>query len=170
MSKIFARFDADNDGCWDVKEIQAFANATNGKDFNDQEMTEFDNFEQKDGKLTETGFLNLYHLQITSYPDEVWKDLSALGLDRQEFVTAATKNAHDGVKKAAYQKPEVANHRLYEGVTLASVQELQKALAKNLRRLDRKIDADHSTYDEKEIVNVALERGRILKALEKLQG
>lgn len=68
---------------WSLADTQRFAMATNGREFGTEELIEIaDNLEHNSkGQLTLQGFLDFYHLQTTSHPDETWKDLKKLGYD-----------------------------------------------------------------------------------------
>ena len=70
---------------WSLADTQRFAVATNGKPFGTEELVEIaDNLEHnKEGQLTLQGFLDFYHLQTTSHPDETWKDLKKLGYNEK---------------------------------------------------------------------------------------
>lgn len=85
LGEIFDTFDEDRDKAWSVEETQKFALATNGIKFTQEELTEIkDNLHHDDkGNWTLRGFLDFYHLQTSSHPDETWKDIMKLGYDDQ---------------------------------------------------------------------------------------
>jgi hypothetical protein len=103
LEEIFRRFDSTHKGkataqegaeeertprdslCWTLSDTQSFARTTNGKEFSTEELMEIkENLtHDSEGRLTLQGFLDFYHLQTTSHPDETWKDLKKLGYDHQ---------------------------------------------------------------------------------------
>ncbi|KAG1474055.1 hypothetical protein G6F56_000594 [Rhizopus delemar] len=66
----------DKDGKWDLKEIQDFATATNGRPFEDSVIEEIiESFEvDEENKLLYSGFYQMYYMQTLSEPEETLKD------------------------------------------------------------------------------------------------
>lgn len=67
-------------------ELDTFTKTVNeGKAMSKEEKDEVREYfdVDKDGNLTLTGFLEMYHLQSGGEVDETWKDLRALGFDNQ---------------------------------------------------------------------------------------
>lgn len=67
-------------------ELDTFTKAVNeGKTMSKEEKDEVREYfdVDKDGNLTLTGFLEMYHLQSGGEADETWKDLHALGFNDQ---------------------------------------------------------------------------------------
>ncbi|KAL0075842.1 hypothetical protein J3Q64DRAFT_1774428 [Phycomyces blakesleeanus] len=99
LREIFNRFDKDKDGVWNTKEIQDFAEATNGRPFDDSvidEITESFDVDEKD-QLTYKGFYQMYHIQTLSEPEETLNDFKKHGYDNNlELVTSRT---HDETPK-----------------------------------------------------------------------
>ncbi|KNE72924.1 hypothetical protein AMAG_17159 [Allomyces macrogynus ATCC 38327] len=88
LRAIFARFDADKDGYLNVTELQAFAVATNDREFDQDTLDQIQEFFADDAKLPEImlavdGFMDMYHLQTQSDEAETRKDLHRLGFDDQ---------------------------------------------------------------------------------------
>ncbi|RKO88687.1 hypothetical protein BDK51DRAFT_17305 [Blyttiomyces helicus] len=81
LREIFARFDVDKDGCLNESELDAFAVASNGEKFSSDDKEQiWTTFETRAGsKLTEDGFIDMFHLQTTSDEEETWKDLRKHG-------------------------------------------------------------------------------------------
>ncbi|KAI8881932.1 hypothetical protein K501DRAFT_252387 [Backusella circina FSU 941] len=83
LKEIFENFDKDKDGVWNLKEIQDFATATNGRPFEDSVIEEIvDSFEvDEQNNLLFRGFYQLYHMQTLSEPEETMNDLKKHGYD-----------------------------------------------------------------------------------------
>ncbi|ORZ36515.1 hypothetical protein BCR44DRAFT_1432047 [Catenaria anguillulae PL171] len=84
LKSIFARFDKDKDGYLSKAELQAFAVATNDKEFDEDTLEEIGTYFADESKQPELmmaveGFLDMYHLQSQNDEDETWKDLTRLG-------------------------------------------------------------------------------------------
>ncbi|OZJ05647.1 hypothetical protein BZG36_01477 [Bifiguratus adelaidae] len=94
LDKIFVRFDVDKDGHLSRSELNAFATATNGAPFTDQELAEIDdNFDMDEQGLTKGGFIQLYALQTSSEPEVTLKDFKALGYDIEKEAAAEDKTS-----------------------------------------------------------------------------
>ncbi|KAI9599455.1 hypothetical protein BDF19DRAFT_492928 [Syncephalis fuscata] len=95
LKEIFNRFDVDKDGALSLKELNAFAVATNGDSFTEETIEEIqENFDVNDNNdLTLRGFLEMYTLQTMSEPEETWRDLRKLGYNDQ------LEQVHDEEKK-----------------------------------------------------------------------
>jgi len=93
LTEIFNRFDSNKDGAWNIADSQQFAVATNGKPFTTEELNEIlQHFERgESGGWTTKGFLQFYHLQSSSHPDETWKDLIKLGYNKDFELTEKAK-------------------------------------------------------------------------------
>ncbi|KAG1122189.1 hypothetical protein PS15p_209648 [Mucor circinelloides] len=76
LKEIFDNFDKDKDGKWDLKELQDFATATNGRPFEDAVIEEIiESFEiDKENRLLFSGFYQMYYMQTISEPEETLKD------------------------------------------------------------------------------------------------
>ena len=85
LRAIFKRFDVDKDELLSVAELHEFSRACNaGKPFpadQIQEMRDYLDWDERADALKQYGFLQMYHLQTISEPDETWKDLYALNYD-----------------------------------------------------------------------------------------
>ncbi|KAI9252136.1 hypothetical protein BY458DRAFT_582565 [Sporodiniella umbellata] len=66
----------DKDGKWNLKEIQDFATATNGRAFEDSVIEEIvESFEvDEENRLLYSGFYQMYYMQTLSEPEETLKD------------------------------------------------------------------------------------------------
>lgn len=106
LTEIFDRFDSNHDGAWNIADSQQFAVATNGKPFTTEELNEIlQHFERgESGGWTTKGFLQFYHLQSSSHPEETWKDLVKLGYNKEFELTAKAKK--EMAEKAAAPKAE----------------------------------------------------------------
>ncbi|KAI8985086.1 hypothetical protein BDB01DRAFT_788868 [Pilobolus umbonatus] len=83
LKDIFNNFDKDKDGKWNLKEIQDFATATNGRPFQDSVIDEIiESFEvDQDNNLLYSGFYQMYHMQTIAEPEETLKDFKKHGYD-----------------------------------------------------------------------------------------
>ncbi|KAF7723488.1 hypothetical protein EC973_001999 [Apophysomyces ossiformis] len=95
LKEVFDRFDKDNDGVWKLEELQDFAEATNGRAFDqsviDEIVDSFDVDRNKD--LTYKGFYQMYHMQTLSDPEETLKDFKKHGYDNNlDLVTSRTQD------------------------------------------------------------------------------
>ncbi|KAI9358439.1 hypothetical protein BD770DRAFT_472308 [Pilaira anomala] len=83
LKEIFDNFDKDKDGKWNLKEIQDFATATNGRPFEDSVIEEIvESFEvDEENSLLYTGFYQMYYMQTVSEPEETLKDFKKHGYD-----------------------------------------------------------------------------------------
>ncbi|KAI9483653.1 MAG: hypothetical protein EXX96DRAFT_477568 [Benjaminiella poitrasii] len=70
------KVDKDNDGKWNLNEIQDFATATNGRPFEDSVIDEIiESFEvDSENNLLYSGFYQMYYMQTISEPEETLKD------------------------------------------------------------------------------------------------
>ncbi|KAI8369641.1 uncharacterized protein BYT42DRAFT_617641 [Radiomyces spectabilis] len=88
LREIFDRFDKDKDGVWNNKELQDFAEATNGR----SEIVDSFDVDDKD-QLTYKGFYQMYHIQTLSDPEETLNDFQKHGYDSNlELVTSRTRD------------------------------------------------------------------------------
>ncbi|KAI8642298.1 hypothetical protein BD408DRAFT_186209 [Parasitella parasitica] len=76
LKDIFKKFDKDEDGKWNLKELQEFATATNDQAFEDSVIDEIRESFQVDGegRLLYEGFYEMYYMQTISEPKETLKD------------------------------------------------------------------------------------------------
>ncbi|KAG2230198.1 hypothetical protein BDF21DRAFT_413266 [Thamnidium elegans] len=83
LKEIFENFDKDKDGKWNLKEIQDFATATNGRPFEDSVIEEIvESFEVDEEKsLLFAGFYQMYYMQTVSEPEETLNDFKKHGYD-----------------------------------------------------------------------------------------
>ncbi|KAG2202708.1 hypothetical protein INT46_004002 [Mucor plumbeus] len=83
LKDIFDNFDKDKDGKWDLKELQEFATATNGRPFEDSVIEEIiESFEiDNANRLLFSGFYQMYYMQTISEPEETLKDFKKHGYD-----------------------------------------------------------------------------------------
>ncbi|CEG72953.1 hypothetical protein CU097_005196 [Rhizopus azygosporus] len=94
LRAIFDNFDKDKDGKWNLKEIQDFATATNGRPFEDSVIDEIiESFEVDDNNnLLFSGFYQMYYMQTVSEPEETLKDFQKHGYDDNlELVASRTE-------------------------------------------------------------------------------
>ncbi|KAI7870004.1 hypothetical protein BDF14DRAFT_1721921, partial [Spinellus fusiger] len=77
LKEIFDRFDKDKDNVWSQHELQTFAEATNGRPFDQAVMDEIVESLDVDENnyLTYKGFYQMYHIQTLSDPEETLNDL-----------------------------------------------------------------------------------------------
>ncbi|CAO3641701.1 unnamed protein product [Mucor hiemalis] len=77
------KVDKDKDGKWNLKEIQEFATATNGRPFEDSVIEEIiESFEvDEKNSLLYSGFYQMYYMQTVSEPEETLKDFKKHGYD-----------------------------------------------------------------------------------------
>ncbi|PWA03040.1 hypothetical protein BB558_000807 [Smittium angustum] len=86
LKEIFNRYDLDRDGALNDKEIEAFAQFTNGNAFSEAELNEIKLYLNcnDEGHLTLSGFYELYSLQASSGDEEeTWNDLIKHGYNKQ---------------------------------------------------------------------------------------
>ncbi|KAL7752940.1 hypothetical protein RI367_001390 [Sorochytrium milnesiophthora] len=77
LSKVFDHFDTKSTGKWQVEQMQAFAKATNGKEFDKETLNELQEFFCDDKKcMTKEHFYDMYHLQSQNDEDETHSDIS----------------------------------------------------------------------------------------------
>ncbi|KAG0991938.1 hypothetical protein G6F28_008119 [Rhizopus arrhizus] len=95
LRAIFDNFDADKDGKWNMKELQDFATATNGRPFEDSVIEEIiESFEvDKENNLLYSGFYQMYYMQTVSEPEETLKDFKKHGYDDNLELVAS----HSGI-------------------------------------------------------------------------
>eukprot|EP01095_Lingulamoeba_sp_RSL-Kostka_P003900 TRINITY_DN1501_c0_g1_i1.p1 TRINITY_DN1501_c0_g1~~TRINITY_DN1501_c0_g1_i1.p1 ORF type:complete len:132 (+),score=48.89 TRINITY_DN1501_c0_g1_i1:117-512(+) len=81
LKTIFKNFDKDNDGVWNINELQSYALfCNNGEEFSQDEVDQISMLDTNDnGELTELGFLQMYHLQTSAEPNETISDLKIHG-------------------------------------------------------------------------------------------
>lgn len=81
--------------------MDAFSTVTNGSALPRESKDEIKEFldTDKDGNLTFSGFVEMYHLQSDNEPEETWKDLTKLGFDDQ-LVYKGIDSAQDAQKDA----------------------------------------------------------------------
>ncbi|ORE02427.1 hypothetical protein BCV72DRAFT_215243 [Rhizopus microsporus var. microsporus] len=74
--ELTPKTEKDKDGKWNLKEIQDFATATNGRPFEDSVIDEIiESFEVDDNNnLLFSGFYQMYYMQTVSEPEETLKD------------------------------------------------------------------------------------------------
>ncbi|CAO3591189.1 unnamed protein product [Absidia cylindrospora] len=95
LKEIYTHFDQDKDSFWNTKELQAFAEATNGRQFDQSSLDEIiDSFDvNKENQLTFRGFYEMYHIQTLSDPEETLNDFKKHGYDdKLELVTSRTQD------------------------------------------------------------------------------
>ncbi|ORZ22515.1 hypothetical protein BCR42DRAFT_406349 [Absidia repens] len=95
LKEIFTHFDEDKDNLWNTKELQAFAEATNGGPFDQSSLDEIvESFDvDKDNQLTFKGFYEMYHIQTLSDPEETLNDFKKHGYDdKLQLVTSRTQD------------------------------------------------------------------------------
>ncbi|ORZ23425.1 hypothetical protein BCR42DRAFT_404742 [Absidia repens] len=95
LKEIYTHFDEDKDNFWNTKELQAFAEATNGRQFDQSSLDEIiDSFDvNKENQLTFRGFYEMYHIQTLSDPEETLNDFKKHGYDdKLELVTSRTQD------------------------------------------------------------------------------
>ncbi|KAI7905442.1 uncharacterized protein BX663DRAFT_529662 [Cokeromyces recurvatus] len=82
------KVDKDKDGKWNLKEIQDFATATNGRPFEDSVIDEIvESFEvDSENNLLYSGFYQMYYMQTISDPEETLKDF------KKHMATSTTNN------------------------------------------------------------------------------
>ncbi|KAL9550737.1 hypothetical protein MBANPS3_004587 [Mucor bainieri] len=98
LKDIFDNFDKDKDGKWDLKELQEFATATNGRPFEDAVIEEInESFEvDKENRLLFSGFYQMYYMQTISEPEETLKDFKKHGYDDNlDLVSSRTEENED---------------------------------------------------------------------------
>jgi len=85
LKEIFTRFDKDKDGSLNDEELDDFSRICNGEPFEEDSKQEIKSFfdVDEDSNLTLQGFLDMYHSQTSSEPQETWKDLKKMGYDDQ---------------------------------------------------------------------------------------
>ncbi|CAO3641071.1 unnamed protein product [Mucor fragilis] len=98
LRDIFDNFDKDKDGKWDLKELQDFATATNGRPFEDAVIEEIiESFEiDKENRLLFSGFYQMYYMQTISEPEETLKDFKKHGYDGNlDLVSSRTEEKEE---------------------------------------------------------------------------
>ncbi|KAG2205826.1 hypothetical protein INT47_004009 [Mucor saturninus] len=96
LEEIFNNFDKDKDGKWNLKEIQEFATATNGRPFEDSVIEEIvESFEvDEENALLYSGFYQMYYMQTLSEPAETLKDFKKHGYDENlDLVSSRTEKS-----------------------------------------------------------------------------
>ena len=99
LEHTFKRFDADGDDALSMIELQAFARACNGgESFDDDEIDQIKKFFETNAQqnLTRKGFLQMYHTQTCSRPNDTWADLKALGFNDQLQLMEAQQTRSSG--------------------------------------------------------------------------
>ncbi|RKP21207.1 hypothetical protein ROZALSC1DRAFT_606, partial [Rozella allomycis CSF55] len=81
FTSIFKKYDLDQDGCLNKSELDAFALATNGEQFEEESLKKILELVEKNeqGFLTLKGFLQMYACQALADKDETWNDLKTHG-------------------------------------------------------------------------------------------
>ncbi|CAO3640234.1 unnamed protein product [Cunninghamella blakesleeana] len=95
LKEIFTQFDKDKDNVWNTEDLQSFAEATNGRPFDQASLDEIaESFDVDDNNnLTFRGFYEMYHIQTLSDPEETLNDFKKHGYDNKlELVTTRTRD------------------------------------------------------------------------------
>ncbi len=123
LEEIFHRFDIDQDGALNDRELDQFALACNGNPFSEsdrQQIKEFFDINQQES-LTEKGFLEMYHTQTSAEPKETWRDLRKLGYNNNlELATTNKNNNNDNNNENNNNDPNKKIEKEQSGKTPSS--------------------------------------------------
>ena len=123
LGEVFRRFDVDGDGALNESELESFAvsSGTGEKIDGDERKQLGVLFEvDKAGNITKKGFEQMYLMQVSHQPEDVWRDLEKLGYDKSLELKDPAKADEEAAKEAA--KAEA------DALQAARMEEMKEAL------------------------------------------
>ena len=124
LGEVFRQFDVDGDGALNEAELECFAvSSGTGEKIDGDERKQlgvlFD--VDKSGNITKKGFEQMYLMQTSHQPEDVWRDLQKLGYSKSLELKDPAKADEEAAKEAA--KEEAA------ALQAARSEEMKAALA-----------------------------------------